>query len=77
MTKTPIQAFRQPPTRPSRAATYLPFFKFIPEIKFCFGLTDILRHNRPDLDENPQMMLMTQSLSKVKSNMVVINFYFE
>ena len=56
---------------------YLPFFKFIPEIKFCFGLTDILRHNRPDLDENPQMMLMTQSLSKVKSNMVVINFYFE
>lgn len=56
---------------------YLPFFKFIPEIKFCFGLTDILRHNRPDLDENPQQYLMTQSLAKVKSNMVVINFYFE
>lgn len=56
---------------------YLPFFKFIPEIKFCFGLTDILRHNRPDLDLDPNTFKMTQSLSKVKSNMVVVNFYFE
>lgn len=56
---------------------YLPFFKFIPEIKFCFGLTDILKHNRPDLDEAPDMFKITQSLNKVKSNMVVINFYFE
>ena len=56
---------------------YLPFFKFIPEIKFCFGLTDILRHDRPDLDLDPNTFKITQSLSKVKSNMVVINFYFE
>lgn len=56
---------------------YLPFFKFIPEIKFCFGLLDILKHNRPDLDLNPDTFKITQSLSKVKSNMVVINFYFE
>lgn len=56
---------------------YLPFFKLCPEIKFCFGLTDILKHTRPDLDENPQMQYMTQSLDKIKSNMVVINFYFE
>ncbi len=56
---------------------YLPFFKFIPEIKFCFGLTDILRHDRPDLDEDPRTFEVTQSLSKVKSNMVIINFYFE
>ena len=56
---------------------YLPFFKFIPEIKFCFGLTDILKHNRPDLDQDPHTFKITESLSKVKSNMVVINFYFE
>lgn len=56
---------------------YLPFFKFIPEIKFCFGLTDILKHDRPDLVDNPHQYIMTQSLKKVKSNMVVINFYFE
>lgn len=56
---------------------YLPFFKLNPEIKFCFGLTDILRHDRPDLDENPEMLRMTQSLSKVKSKMFVLTFYFE
>lgn len=56
---------------------YLPFFKLNPEIKFCFGLTDILRHDRPDLDENPDMFKITQSLSKVKSKMFVLTFYFE
>jgi hypothetical protein len=56
---------------------YLPFFKLNPEIKFCFGLTDILKHDRPDLTDAPQTMVMTQSLSKVKSNMVVLSFYFE
>lgn len=56
---------------------YLPFFKLNPEIKFCFGLTDILRHKRPDLDDNPSMMKITESLSKVKSKMFVLTFYFE
>lgn len=56
---------------------YLPFFKLIPEIKFCFGLTDILKHDRPDLVDDPDSFKMTQSLSKVKSNMVIISFYFE
>ena len=56
---------------------YLPFFKFNPEIKFCFGLADLLKHDRPDLDDNPEMYKITQSLSKVKSNMFMITFYFE
>ena len=56
---------------------YLPFFKFNPEVKFCFGLTDVLKHKRPDLTDNPEMMKMTESLSKVKSNMIVFTFYFE
>lgn len=56
---------------------YLPFFKLIPEVKFCFGLTDILKHKRPDLEDDYNMYKITQSLSKVKSKMVVINFYFE
>ena len=56
---------------------YLPFFKLIPEIKFCFGLTDILKHDRPDLTDNPEMYKITQSLAKVKSNMVILTFYFE
>lgn len=56
---------------------YLPFFKLNPEIKFCFGLTDILRHDRPDLVEDPETLKITQALSKVKSNMFMITFYFE
>ena len=56
---------------------YLPFFKLNPEIKFCFGLTDILKHDRPDLVDDTETIKMTQSLSKVKSNMVVLTFYFE
>lgn len=56
---------------------YLPFFKLNPEVKFCFGLTDILKHNRPDLVDNPEMTYVTESLSKVKSNMIVFTFYFE
>ena len=56
---------------------YLPYFKLIPEVNFCFGLTDILEHNRPDLSEEPEKMKYTQSLKKVTSQMVVVSFYFE
>lgn len=56
---------------------YLPFFKFIPEIKFCFGLSDILKHDRPDLVDDPKKLIYTQSLKKVTSQMVVVSFYFE
>ena len=56
---------------------YLPFFKLNPEVKFCFGLTDVLKHKRPDLADDPAMMKMTNSLSKVKNNMIVLTFYFE
>lgn len=56
---------------------YLPFFKLNPEIKFCFGLTDILKHERPDLVDDPETIKITDSLTKVKSNMVVLTFYFE
>ncbi len=56
---------------------YLPFFKFIPELKFCFGLADLIKHDRPDLVEEPDRLAITQSLRKAKSRMVVLTFYFE
>lgn len=56
---------------------YLPYFKLIPEVKFCFGLTDILRHDRPDLQDNPEMLKYTNSLAKATSKMIVFTFYFE
>lgn len=56
---------------------YLPFFKLCPEVKFCFGLKNLVEKNRPDLQDNPQMMRFTQSVDKIKDNMVVLTFYFE
>ena len=56
---------------------YLPFFKLNPEIKFCFGFTDVLSHNRPDLAEEPERFKITQSLKKATSKMIVLSFYFE
>lgn len=56
---------------------YLPFFKLNPEVKFCFGLADLLCKKRPDLVEEPDKLAFTQSLDKAKSRMVVLTFYFE
>jgi len=56
---------------------YLPFFKLNPEVKFCFGLSDILQHKRPDLEDDLQTLRATQALDKVKSRMVMITFFFE
>ena len=46
-------------------------------MKFCFGLTDVLQHKRPDLADDPEMIKITDSLKKVKSSMIVITFNFE
>lgn len=55
---------------------YLPFFKLIPELKFCFGLTDLLVKKRTDLiDKN--LLKYTQSLDRASSRMLVLTFYFE
>lgn len=56
---------------------YLPYFKLIPELKFCFGLKDILQHDRKDLADEPEKFAVTQSLKKATSRMVVLTFYFE
>ena len=55
---------------------YLPFFKLIPELKFCFSLLDVLEKNRKDLlDEN--LMKFTGSVDKAVAKMIVLSFYFE
>ena len=56
---------------------YMPFFKLCPEVKFCFGLKNVLDRNRPDLEDNIYMERFSQSVSKIKNNMVVVTFYFE
>lgn len=56
---------------------YLPFFNLNPEIKFCFGLADIINHKRPDLEDDPDRLKITQSIDRASSRMVVLTFYFE
>lgn len=56
---------------------YLPFFKLIPELKFCFGLTDVIEHDRPDLTDDHEKFKITQSLRRATSSMVILTFYFE
>jgi hypothetical protein len=45
---------------------------------FCSGgFRNLVEKNRPDLEDNPEMLRFTQSVDKVKNNMVVLTFYFE
>lgn len=55
---------------------YLPFFKLIPELKFSFGLLDIIEHTRKDL-KDPEIIKYTEALDKGKSRIVTLSFYFE
>lgn len=55
---------------------YLPFFKLIPELKFCFGLNNILDRKRSDLKEESDR-IFTKSVESARTNMIVLTFYFE
>ena len=55
---------------------YLPYFKFIPEIKFCLGLNDILQTDRSALRDQTKQVF-TKSVNRVKTKMIVLTFYFE
>lgn len=55
---------------------YLPFFKLCPELKFSFGLVDLLDKKRTDLTDK-ELIKYTDALSKATSRMVVLTFNFE
>ena len=55
---------------------YLPYFKLCPELKFCFGLVNLLEKDRPDLVDQATMKY-TDALSKATSRMVILTFNFE
>lgn len=55
---------------------YMPFFKLIPELKFCFGLGNILQKTRNDITD-PTQYIFTQSIDRATANMVILNLYFE
>lgn len=55
---------------------YLPYFKISPELKFCFGLTDMLKKDRSDLADM-ELMKYPLSLDKAVQRMIVLSFNFE
>ena len=55
---------------------YAPWFKLIPEIKFCYGLSNIINKNRSDLTDK-DMLIFTESINSGRSKMIVMTLYFE
>ena len=55
---------------------YLPYFKLCPELRFGFGLADVLEKKRPDLT-NRELIKYTDALSKVQNRMISLIFNFE
>ncbi len=56
---------------------YLPFFKLIPELKFCYSLRDAFDHGHADELQDANMRVYTNSVSAAHSKMIVLTFYFE
>ncbi|MBO4664681.1 MAG: PorT family protein [Bacteroidaceae bacterium] len=55
---------------------YAPWFKFIPEIKFCYGLRNIIDKDRTDITDK-DMLIFTESVNSGRSKMIVLTLYFE
>lgn len=55
---------------------YTPFFKCIPEIKFAYGLMNIINKNRSDLT-NPQQLIYTKGIDSGQSKMIILSLYIE
>lgn len=56
---------------------YLPFFKLIPELKFCFGLGNVLDKNHVNELRDDNLKAYAASVSNAQSKMIVLTFYFE
>ena len=56
---------------------YLPFFKLIPELKFCFGLNDALDKGHWDEIIDANRLSYAKSISGAHTKMIVLSFYFE
>ena len=55
---------------------YLPYFKLIPELKFCFGLLDIIQKDRSDLIDGT-LLKYTKAVNGGHSKMIVLTLNFE
>ena len=55
---------------------YTRFFKCIPELKFAYGLMNVIDNNRSDLTSE-SMLIYTNSVDKGRSKMIIFSLYFE
>ena len=60
-----------------RCDYYLPFFKFIPELKFCFSLPDVFDKKHADELTDINKQAFARSVEASYSKMIVLTFYFE
>jgi hypothetical protein len=56
--------------------SYLPFFKFCPELRFNLGLVDMLDHKRSGLKDET-LMTYTNALSSARNKSISLIFFFE
>ena len=56
---------------------YLPFFKLIPELKFCYSLTNALDRNHANELVDINKRAYANAVTSGHSKMIVLTFYFE
>lgn len=56
---------------------YLPFFKLIPELKFCYSLTDALDKNHVGDLRDANKIAIASSVWSAQTKMIMLTFYFE
>lgn len=55
---------------------YLPYFKLAPELKFYFGLSDVLERDRPEIADYADIKF-NNAMSRLTSRLIILNFNFE
>lgn len=56
---------------------YLPFFKLIPELKFCYGLINAIDGSHVNELTDINKRAFAQSVSSARTKMIVLTLYFE
>jgi len=56
---------------------YLPFFKLIPELKFCYSLTNAIDWRHADELQDTNKRMYANAVKSAQTKMFVLTFYFE
>ena len=56
---------------------YLPFFKVIPELKFCYRLTNAIDSGHANELQDTNKRMYTNAVRSGQTKMIVLTFYFE